>query len=400
MTSVKWTVWFFATLISPSSLAAPCVEKDARTRIPAIALEKVASGFTHPVHVAHAGDGSGRLFVVEQAGLVRVVENGKILSTPFLDIRDRVESGGEKGMLGIAFHPRHKENGFFFINYTTRAGKLYTHVSRFRRASANAADPKSETQLLKIHQPYSNHNGGQLAFGPDGYLYVGMGDGGSANDPHGYGQATDTLLGKMLRIDVNRQQPPLPYAIPTDNPFVGKKNYREEIWALGLRNPWRFSFDRANGRLYAADVGQDAVEEIDVIEKGGNYGWSVMEGDVCTPTVNKNCNARGYQMPIHVYRHPDGFSVTGGFVYRGEKYPALCGVYLFADYASKRMWGLRYDGSQVVQSRELIGRNPADKVLDTLGGQAPNVSSFGEDEAGELYVADYPHGKIYRVTVP
>lgn len=384
-------------LLTPTSFSAPCVDKDPNAPIPAIGLQEIAGGFKHPTHVTHAGDGSGRLFVVEQAGVIRIVENGKVLPEPFLDIRNRVDAGGEKGLLSVAFHPRYRENGVFFVDYTTKPDRLYTHVSRFKIRDRHRADPASETVLLEIHQPYSNHNGGQLAFGPDGYLYIGMGDGGAANDPHGHGQNPDSLLGKLLRIDVNSEQKPRRYAIPKDNPFVNQKGYRAEIWALGLRNPWRFSFDRLNGRLYLADVGQDEVEEIDVIEKGGNYGWNIMEGDICTPKVNPKCQPAGLKRPIHTYRHPEGFSITGGFVYRGSALPGLCGVYLYADYVTQRLWGLRYDGQRVTTNVELIERPRRNPLVDKLTGAALGISSFGEGEDGEIYVADHQGGRILKL---
>ncbi len=363
-----------------SSAATPCPDP-AGKEIPAIALEEVGRGFRQPTHIAD--DGSGRLFVVEQEGRVQLLEKGKPASTPFLDIRKKVESGGEKGLLAIAFHPRYRENGYFFVNYTTNTGGLHTIVSRFKRASATQADAASETVLVKFAQPYGNHNGGQLAFGPDGYLYIGTGDGGAANDPHNNGQDRSNLLGKILRIDVDRASGEMPYAIPKDNPFVGDKNARGEIWAYGLRNPWRFSFDASNGRLYAADVGQNAVEEIDIIQKGNNYGWRIMEGDICTPAIDKRCDRRGLTLPIHTYRQPIGRSITGGFVYRGAAIPALCGVYLYADYVTQRLWGLRYDGG-----RASVREWPRPGI---------SISSFGQDRNLELYVADHGRGRILKV---
>lgn len=377
--------------------AATCAEPPATAPIPDITLAEVASGFKNPVHIAHDGT-PGRLYVVEQAGTIRIIENGQVLPEPFLDISARVESGGEKGLLSVAFHPRYADNGLLYVDYTTRRdGRLYTHVSRLRRAAARRADAASETVLLRIEQPYSNHNGGQLAFGPDGYLYIGMGDGGSANDPHDHGQNLGSLLGKILRIDVDASGAGLPYAIPPDNPFTNRKDARAEIWAYGLRNPWRFAFDAAKGRLYAADVGQDAVEEIDVIERGGNYGWRLMEGDICTPAINAHCDRRGLVPPIHVYRHPEGFSITGGFVYRGASVPGLCGVYLFADYVTQRLWGLRYDGARVAAHRELIGTAFIDRVLGRLRLGSLQISSFGQDADLELYVAAHQSGRIFRI---
>ena len=370
---------------SVAQAAPPCVEPAAEAGFPPVTLQQVAQGLREPVHIAVAPDGSGRLYVVEQAGVVRVVERGQLRPEPFLDIRGQVESGGEKGLLSIAFHPRYRDNGWFFVDYTARdASGLHTRVSRFRRASAERADPKSETVLLRIGQPYSNHNGGQLAFGPDDFLYIGMGDGGAANDPQGHGQNPGSLLGKLLRIDVDRTDGAQPYAVPPDNPFAKKKGYRPEIWALGLRNPWRFSFDARSGALWLADVGQDQVEEIDIIRKGGNYGWNVMEGDICTPAVNSRCNPSGFEPPIFTYRHPQGFSVTGGFVYRGTTIPGLCGAYLYADYVSKRLWALRARDGRVVTQGELLRLPHA-------------VSSFGQDKEGELYLADHRAGKILKI---
>ena len=368
-----------AGLLVPSAFAAPCKDPAPGAPIPDISLTEVAGGFKSPVHVNGEG---GRLYVVEQAGVIRIVENGKVRPQPFLDIRDRVESGGEKGLLSIAFHPRYKQNGIFFLNYTTGAGGLHTVVSRFKRASDDRADPASEQVLLKIAQPFSNHNGGQLAFGPDGYLYIGMGDGGAANDPHGHGQNLGTLLGKMLRIDVDRAPSGKPYGIPNDNPFVNRRGTPPEVYAYGLRNPWRFSFDAGNGRLYLADVGQNAKEEIDVIEKGGNYGWNVMEADICTPAVNKKCTTIG-TLPIYSYFQSEGRSVTGGFVYRGGRHPALCGVYIYGDYVSGNIWGLRYDGRRVTAQRQLLR-------------SGHNISSFGQGDDLELYVIDHG-GRILRI---
>ncbi len=373
---------FLATL--PPAHAATCIEPRPDAPIPDIALEEVAPGFDDPVHIAHAGDGSGRLYVVEQRGTIRVIDKDRVLPKPFLDIRDRVESGGEKGLLSIAFHPSYRENGVFYVDYTTVANGLRTVVSQFRRAGAGRADPKSEVVLLKIRQPYGNHNGGQLAFGPDHYLYIGMGDGGWANDPEGNGQNPATLLGALLRIAVTPATASRPYTIPVDNPFLGRRGYRDEIWAYGLRNPWRFSFDAANGRLYLADVGQDEREEIDVIEKGGNYGWNIMEGDICTPGVSGDCDKGDLKVPILAYTHAQGRSITGGFVYRGRRIAALCGVYVYADYVSGRVWGLRYDGQRVTRQRELLKTRHA-------------ISSFGQDQDLELYLADHRAGKILRI---
>lgn len=404
---ILFTGLIIALLLLPFSSAHSanlCTEPPSNSPIPPIGLEETASGFLNPTHITHAGDGSGRMFVVEQGGVIRIIEKGKVLPVPFLDIRDRVESGGEKGLLSVAFHPRYKDNGLFYVDYTTSlSGGLYTHISRFKRKDYNHAAPESEVVLLRIKQPYSNHNGGQVAFGPDGYLYIGMGDGGSANDPYGNGQNTAALLGKLLRIDVDHEEAHRHYAIPKDNPFAGKKTGREEIWAYGLRNPWRFSFDLANGRLYLADVGQNAVEEINIIEKGGNYGWNIMEGDLCTPGVSGNCKKAGLKLPIHTYRHPEGFSITGGFVYRGHSIPGLCGVYLYADYVTGKIWGLRNAGNKVTVNTELVNSSPSNlpnimnRLVSKLQGSSLNISSFGEDQNHELYIADHKDGKILKI---
>lgn len=369
-------------LLFPALLQAQVCADPPHDRIPDVDLKTIATGLNNPTHIAD--DGSGRLFVVEQPGTIRIIENGELLPEPFLDLRDRVEWGGEKGLLSIAFHPRYRENGIFFVDYTTHVGGLHTHVSRFKTRNPRQADLGSETVLLRIKQPFSNHNGGQLAFGPDGYLYIGMGDGGSANDPHNNGQDLSTLLGALLRIDVDKTQGKRPYGIPKDNPFVGRKGARGEIFAYGLRNPWRFSFDPLNGRLYLADVGQDRQEEIDVIEKGGNYGWRIMEGFICTPGVEPICDKSALALPIFAYEQPLGMSITGGFVYRGGDIPDLCGTYLYADYVTQRLWGLRYNGEKVVAQRQLLRK-------------AGHVSSFGRDAQGEIYITDHQAGRILRL---
>ena len=370
-----------ALLATAACVHAACREPQD-TAIPDIALHEVARGLEQPTAVVD--DGDGRLFVLEQRGVVRIVDHGRLRPEPFLDLRDRVASGGEKGLLGLAFDPGYRRNGYFYLDYTSDAGGLHTVIARYRRQVATHADAASERVLLQIAQPYSNHNGGQLAFGRDGDLYIGMGDGGSANDPHGNGQNKSVLLGKLLRIDVAHAAGNAAYAIPRDNPFVGERGARGEIFAYGLRNPWRFSFDSANGRLYLADVGQDAVEEIDVIDKGGNYGWNVMEGDICTPGVNARCDRMPYRAPIATYRHDVGKSITGGYVYRGRRIPGLCGVYLYADFVSGRIWGLRYDGRRVRAQR-------------LLSDSGLSVSTFGQDRDGEIYVADYARGRLYRI---
>ncbi len=345
---------------------------------PELAFRQVPSGLNAPTHVTSARDGSGRLFVVQQTGQVRVMKDGQLLPTPYLDLSSKVSCCGERGLLSIAIDSSKR----VYADYTDRNGD--TVIARYR-AAGDAADAGSEEILLTIPQPYSNHNGGQLAFGPDdGYLYIGTGDGGSGGDPQNRAQDLTTLLGKILRIDVSPAQG---YAIPPSNPFAHAASSRPEIWAYGLRNPWRFSFDRLTGNLFIADVGQGAWEEIDVqpAASGGgeNYGWRLREGTHCY-NPSSGCPSAGLTPPVVEYSHSDGCSVTGGFVYRGSLYPRLYGVYLYGDYCSGRIWGLRRRQGQW-ESRALI--------KTTYG-----ITTFGEDEAGELYVADGNGGRIYQIT--
>ncbi|MGZ4885701.1 MAG: PQQ-dependent sugar dehydrogenase, partial [Halobacteriota archaeon] len=297
--------------------------------------------FKDPVGIYTPGDQSNRLFVVEQAGVIKVFQNNESVNNAavFLNISDRVISGGELGLLGLAFPRQFNESGFFYVYYTSN-NPLRSVVSRFSvsKTNVNQADVNSEEVLLQVGQPFSNHNGGQISFGPDGYLYIGLGDGGGAGDPLGNGQNRSTLLGKILRIDVNSASGSLNYSIPRDNPFVGNnQGFREEIYAYGLRNPWRFSFDPTTGLLWVGDVGQDRIEEVDIVKSGGNYGWNIMEGSSCYSPPS-GCNQTGLSLPIWEYNHSIGYSVTGGFVYRGAALPELVGSYVYGDYGSGRIW--------------------------------------------------------------
>ena len=351
-------------------------------------LQQVVGGLDTPVGLASAGDGSGRLFVLEKVGRIRVVQDGALLAAPLLDISDQVGSGGsEQGLLGLAFHPNYAQNGLLFVNYTDLQGN--TVVSRFSMASGweqggtLAADPGSEMPLLKLEQPAANHNGGHLAFGPDGYLYIGTGDGGAAGDRYGNGQNGATLLGAMLRLDVGSGEP---YTIPADNPFVGDPNVRDEIWAIGLRNPWRYAFDRLTGDLYIADVGQNVYEEVNLqraAQGGGqNYGWPIMEASHCFP-ADAQCDQTGLTLPLLEYDHSQGCSVTGGYVYRGEEFPGIEGAYIFGDYCSGKIWGVAAQAG----SQQVVELADADVQL----------SSFGEDEQGELYLLDMGSGVLYKL---
>ncbi len=344
--------------------------------------------FTRPLALVDPSDGSNRLFVVEQRGRIYVFENRSDVREAeiFLDISDRVNSkGNEEGLLGLAFHPRFRENRLFFLNYTAYPPRR-SIIAKFvaRKDDPDKGDPASEVQLLTYAQPYENHNGGQLAFGPDSMLYIGVGDGGSGGDPHGNGQNLRTLLGKILRLDVDHPDTGKQYGIPADNPFIvtGGSGRRGEIWAYGLRNPWRFSFDPANGWLWAGDVGQDQVEEIDIIQKGKNYGWNIMEGSSCFKP-QKGCDTTGLTMPVVDYHHDVGVCVIGGYVYRGTRLSDLAGAYIYADYGSGRIWALRYDGV-----------NPP--VNEELMHSGMPVTSFGVDRNNELYLCVFD-GQIYRI---
>ena len=347
--------------------------------------------FVRMVHLTHAGDGTNRLFTVLKPGQIMVFDNSPDVSSAdvFLDIRSQVNSqGSEEGLLGLAFDPGYVNNGFFYVYYSASPPRRSV-ISRFSVSSSNpnAADPQSELILLEVDQPFSNHNGGALVFGPDGNLYISLGDGGSGGDPQGNGQNTATLLGSILRIDVSNATAQETYQVPADNPFVGAGGgVKEEIWAYGLRNPWKFSFDLEQGDLWAADVGQDDFEEIDIIVKGGNYGWNITEGFHCYPPGTASCDQSGLTPPIFEYTHAEGCSITGGHVYRGTRIPVLAGAYTYADFCSGKIWGLRYDGTTVTEQALLL-----DSTLP--------IPSFGEDESGELYILSFD-GRIYQFVVP
>ncbi|NUN08942.1 MAG: PQQ-dependent sugar dehydrogenase [Ignavibacteriaceae bacterium] len=344
--------------------------------------------FSSPVDIQTPDDDTDRMFVVSQSGLIYVFPNNKNVTSSkiFLNITDRVTSGGELGLLGLAFHPDYKNNGYFYVNYTAPNPRR-SIVARYRVSQTNpdSADKNSELILLSYNQPYSNHNGGQNSFGPDGYLYVATGDGGSAGDPQNNAQNREVLLGKILRINVDSSAAGLNYSIPPDNPYKGNsQGYREEIYSYGMRNPWRFSFDPVTGWLWCADVGQGLWEEIDLIWNGGNYGWKILEGFQCYNAAT--CDTTNKIPPIFVYGHNSsgGYSVTGGYVYRGPNLPELTGKYIYGDYVSKRIWALSYDGVNP----------PVNEVLISSAGIS--LSTFGLDRYGEIYAADLTGGKIYK----
>ena len=354
----------------------------------AIELRTVATGLSAPIYVTHAGDGSGRLFIVEQGGLIRILSGDTVLNMPFLDLSDRVHTELEAGLLGMAFHPNYSINGRFFVNYVTEGSNgLETIIAEYAVSpeDANVADTDSEEILLRFPQDTAQHNGGMLAFGPDGFLYIATGDGGVVQDLMYRAQNLETLLGKVLRIDVDSGAP---YGVPPDNPFVDMPG-RDEIWAYGLRNPWRFSIDPVTGRLIAGDVGRTRREEVDIIEAGGNYGWNTMEGTLCF-LPSSNCNTEGLIPPVHEYDHGPGCAITGGYVYRGTEIPSLWGKYLFADFCSGQIGSLTEISAGEWQSERLLQA-------------AFLLSSFGEDESGELYIVGYeylanpPNGTVRKI---
>lgn len=342
--------------------------------------------FSNPVGIYHTNDGTNRLFVIQQNGLIYVFNNSKATAsaTVFLDIRDRVLFGGEQGLLGLAFHPNFAQNKYFYVDYVA-GNPTRTLIARYSVSVSNPdeADKNSETIIMEVSQPFSNHKGGQIAFGPDEFLYIALGDGGGAGDPYGNGQNLTTLLGKILRIDADSTSLGRLYGIPADNPFAGNTNrYREEIYAYGLRNPWRFSFDPQTGWLWAGDVGQDRREEVDIIQKGKNYGWNIMEGTLCYSPPS-GCNETGLEPPIWDYGHDVGNAITGGSVYRGSSLKELFGAYVYGDYGSGRIWVLWYNGTNVTVNVELLNTGL-------------NIASFGVDSNNSLYICAFD-GKIYRL---
>jgi glucose/arabinose dehydrogenase len=348
-----------------------------------LAAVLVADGLQNPLYVT-APPSDGRLFVVERAGRIRIIRTGEVSPVPFLDIADRVSTGGERGLLGLAFHPAYADNGWFFVNYSDPDGN--TRIERYAvSADPDVADPASAVRLLQIDQPFGNHNGGMITFGPDGMLYVGMGDGGSANDPHGHGQNPQTLLGALLRIAVDGHTQP--YGIPDDNPFVDRPEGRDEIWAIGLRNPWRFSFDRMGDHLLIADVGRSAWEEINAVSPaigGLNYGWQEMEGRQCTGLGG--CRADDFALPIVAYGHDQGCSIIGGYVYRGDDVPEIDGHYFYSDFCTGWLRSFRIgEGGAISEHTEW--------PVGNLG----TIVSFGEDAFGELYIVSLG-GRIHRLT--
>lgn len=367
----------------------PQIRASALPKLGDFQVEEAFPGnrFQSPINIENAGD--DRLFVVEQAGRIKVLSVSKPSekAKPFADISAKVKTGGEQGLLGLAFHPQFSKNGEVFLHYSSLP-KGNTAISRFRvkKDDPTVLDPESEEIILTQEQPFANHNGGPIFFGNDGFLYIGLGDGGSGNDPYGNGQNLKTILGKLLRIDVDHPANGKPYGIPADNPFIGKEGegVRPEIFAYGLRNPWRVSIDRPTGHIWAADVGQNKWEEIDLIEKGKNYGWNILEATHCLE--NDSCTKDGLTMPVFEYGREEGKCVTGGFVYRGTRLPLLTGSYVFGDFVSGRIWAI----SQV-QGSSTVSFLAESKLL---------LSTFGLDHSGELYMASYADGKVYRFKDP
>lgn len=352
-----------------------------------LTLAQVASGLSFPLYLTSPPGDTARLFVVEKTGAIRIIQHGVLLPTAFLDLSAKVSQGSEQGLLGLAFYPDYATSGRFIVDYTSPQGSQAGGTSIIARyhvsSDSNVADPTEEV-ILSVDQPYANHNGGMVTFGSDGMLYIGLGDGGSGGDPQGHGQNRTDLLGSLLRIDVSGASG---YTIPPDNPYAGSATFAKELWDYGLRNPWRFSFDAANGDLYIGDVGQDAHEEVDVSPAGSqagvNYGWNIMEGFSCYGA--SSCNQTGLTLPVLDYGHGEGCSVTGGYVYRGRAVPAIAGTYFYSDYCSGWVRSFRYQAGAA-----------ADQTEWPLLAPGGNVTSFGEDARGELYVL-VSSGGVYRV---
>jgi glucose/arabinose dehydrogenase len=381
----------FSALFAASAILALTVSMaNAAPTSARIALQLRASGLSKPVYVTSARDGTGRLFIVEQTGRIKILKSGRIYNSPFLNIASQVSGGEEQGLLGLAFDPHFTSNRKLYVDFTDVNGDTVIRQYRTSSTNPNLVATSSARTILKISQPYANHNGGMLAFGPDGYLYIGMGDGGSGGDPGNRAQSTGTLLGKILRINVNGTTSTRNYLIPSSNPYVGRTGL-DEIWQLGVRNPWRFSFDRSTGNLWIGDVGQSRWEEIDRAVRtssgagrGVNWGWHVLEGFACY-SPSTGCSTAGKTMPVLAYDHSNGrCAVTGGYVSRGPAVPALNGGYVFADYCS---------GEIFVMNATTGSRPPLVRLLDT----SLTISSFGEDSAGNLYVLDHDGGGLYAI---
>jgi glucose/arabinose dehydrogenase len=368
---------------APTPASTPAGWDPARV---SVAFSSVATVPGRPLAIANAGDGSNRLFVAEQGGRVYTIDGGTVGSAPFLDISAKVSGGGEQGLLGLAFHPDFPSDNRVFVDYTDTNGDTVVASFAVPAGTPDAVDPGTEVVILTVSQPYANHNGGAIAFGPDGYLYIALGDGGSGGDPQNNAQFLGTLLGKILRIDVDRSSGGKAYAIPASNPFVGTSGARGEIWLYGLRNPFRFSFDRATGDLWIGDVGQNKWEEVDVARAGVgglNFGWRIMEGDHCY-NPSSGCPTAGLTLPVVEYDHSLGCAVIGGNVYRGSAYPVLRGGYLFTDECSGRTWAVSA-AAKGAQALVQVGAAP--------GG----IAGYGESESGELYAANLS-GTVYRVS--
>ena len=375
--------WFFAACDSEASQPAANSPNGSNPNGAGPTLERIVSGVGFPVQLA-APTGDPQLFIVDKSGMIRVFEDGTLLAEPFLDVRGLVSDGNEQGLLSVAFHPGYSANGRFFVYYTDRDDD--TQVVEYRvSADPDRADPNPVKTILSVDQPFRNHNGGLIVFGPDGMLYIALGDGGGGGDPLEAGQSLATLLGALLRIDIDSGDP---FAIPPDNPFAGQAGARGEIWAYGLRNPWRYSFDRQTGDLYIADVGQNDREEVNAAPgnvAGLNYGWNTMEGSECFDP-SQGCDPSGLTLPVLDYDHDDGCSVTGGFVYRGIALPELAGMYLYSDFCSGFVRSFRLAGDVATEQREWPGLEPSER----------SVTAFGEDADGELYITTGT-GNVYKI---